>query len=121
VPIVCCFLESPSMHGVCRLLWSLIILASFGCQSMPSGSTNVAGGLSEDPGASAKPSAKPEGLAALIASRFDAGSKQRQQAEASPVAEPRAQDKVQQIGGGKQPDVITSADHELQRQRLKHP
>jgi hypothetical protein len=125
VLIVCRILESPSMHGVCRLLWSLIILASLGCQSTPQGSTGLAGRLSDVFSTPAKPPAQGEGLAALISSRLDAGrTTQQTQTASNPDRDAQdAQNQDRQTGHGKErADVdVTAGARQAQTLDLMHP
>jgi hypothetical protein len=108
------------MHGVCRLLWSLILLTLVGCQSLPPGSTSLAGRLSDGGGASAEPPAKREGLAALIASRRDAG-RMSEQTQAPAVAGRPAEHQIRQTGNGNDRAAVTDSGSESPSQLMMPP
>jgi hypothetical protein len=106
------------MHGVCRLLWSLIVLTSLGCQLMPQGSTGPAGTLSDGLSAPAKQPARGEGLAALIAARRNIGSDSTQKPEASPLPGRQAENEVPQTVSVKERTAAIAEQGEAQMQRL---
>jgi hypothetical protein len=77
------------MRGARRLLCIVILLASAGCRSIPTGSTGFADRFSEIFAAPAANPAQEEGLAALIASRRGAREDRQQQDPSQPAATPR--------------------------------
>lgn len=76
------------MRGRCRLLWSVILLTLVGCQSTPTGSTGLAGRLSDALTAPARQAAEGQGLAALFASRRAPDVDRRQQHNRQPQQTP---------------------------------